>query len=1071
MADVDRTVRVSGLPTDIEDDRLSDKLHIFFLRERHGGGEIASVIIIKDPPGSALITFEDSTVARRVILHGQHVLNLDGMQYELTLTPHCQRLGADMVVLSMSVTIDCTQLPLRQKAKRVLLQSYPDITFKDSTSRTSCKITGPYSQVQAALAQLLELPGCQKSEDTRSTIARASSGGLNTHAVPKSQSPDSLQAAGDYRSTPRGHQKSTGPVWEDVDKTETGAMALQLSKDPKMLEEDLSLVMDADMFKYLQKHCGKEYRHILSQNGVEVLDVTSEDVTTLFLQCDTPLGEVDLKRLKSARSQISQLYQDNETKICRVHLLKSTLPSSEVLHRIMENLGVTLPKLLLNEDDQNIYLIGSYSDTSEAKKVLWDYNEPRRVSDEIGSLLRSTSVDLNSAYPLEGQNGSVALPPIPGSPRSKTDALLGPNKDESRADGATKYKLAAQFTYTRPGALGSLLDDFTGVGLGLPPPAVRRGLGPVLGSDVLSGTARFTDKSLSRQNTGEDVLFESAVRPSQSSTSGDYERKFSGSPPIPTQISPSGSVTRPALGTGLGLNYDSISAQISIPMVQTARRLDDAEHTGRAKETRTRDRANSFSHLKGEQITVSSMIWKYINEVYWPQLVGLTTDIKMEEQDTDASGQTTVFLTALDSSKVRACQIDLQNLVAKVTADLMVYDLNLTELGVADPADELLAVCCDEVRSRFKKVSIHTFNEFISILGPRHLCPLVADALREVFSVQIPGQQQCFSSEASTLASTSNEAISPTINKDQHLSPFDSNATEHKQEINPISISEHTDYIQSSDVSNVSLLPKPPMAQKETVMKEKVKSPGTTHSRRRSTVSQANTIIDSSAKPLDDSGPQAKDTSDTQSRLLQNDNRRHGWSESQQYTEASSPYSNSGRSGQQGFKNICLYCSSEESERLECGLTICPGCVINKHAHCRVCRKKTQCKGIQGSISFSELSVSLPCHNKDSTLKITYDVSNGIQGDSHPSPGLPFTGGVFVAYLPYTPKVRKLMPRLQEAFKRGLTFTVQGKEGAARVTWDCIPHKTSIQGGKSQNGYPDATYLARLSDILTSHGV
>lgn len=60
MADWDRAVRVSGLPSDIEDDRLSDKLLILFLRERHGGGEITSVIINKDAPGSALITFEDS---------------------------------------------------------------------------------------------------------------------------------------------------------------------------------------------------------------------------------------------------------------------------------------------------------------------------------------------------------------------------------------------------------------------------------------------------------------------------------------------------------------------------------------------------------------------------------------------------------------------------------------------------------------------------------------------------------------------------------------------------------------------------------------------------------------------------------------------------------------------------------------------------------------------------------------------------------------------------------------------------------------------------------------------------
>ena len=81
--------------------------------------------------------------------------------------------------------------------------------------------------------------------------------------------------------------------------------------------------------------------------------------------------------------------------IFRVHLLKSTLPNGEVLHRIMDKIGVTHPQLLLNKDDQNIYLIGSYSYTSEAKKVIWGYNEARGVSDHIGGLLRSTSLDFS----------------------------------------------------------------------------------------------------------------------------------------------------------------------------------------------------------------------------------------------------------------------------------------------------------------------------------------------------------------------------------------------------------------------------------------------------------------------------------------------------------------------------------------------------------------------------------------------------------------------------------------------------------------------------------------------------
>lgn len=60
MAEQRQTVRVSGLPTDIEDDRLTDKLYIHFLRNGNGGGEISSVNIVKATPSSALITFEDA---------------------------------------------------------------------------------------------------------------------------------------------------------------------------------------------------------------------------------------------------------------------------------------------------------------------------------------------------------------------------------------------------------------------------------------------------------------------------------------------------------------------------------------------------------------------------------------------------------------------------------------------------------------------------------------------------------------------------------------------------------------------------------------------------------------------------------------------------------------------------------------------------------------------------------------------------------------------------------------------------------------------------------------------------
>ncbi|TNN85928.1 N-myc-interactor [Liparis tanakae] len=100
MAELGRTVRVSGLPADIEDDRLKDKLCIHFMRARNGGGEINSVTIVKATPVSALITFQDSGVAQRVIQHRRYTLEVDEKKYEVIVTHHRERLDPDKVYFS-----------------------------------------------------------------------------------------------------------------------------------------------------------------------------------------------------------------------------------------------------------------------------------------------------------------------------------------------------------------------------------------------------------------------------------------------------------------------------------------------------------------------------------------------------------------------------------------------------------------------------------------------------------------------------------------------------------------------------------------------------------------------------------------------------------------------------------------------------------------------------------------------------------------------------------------------------------------------------------------------------------
>ncbi|NXG89591.1 DTX3L ligase, partial [Stercorarius parasiticus] len=85
-------------------------------------------------------------------------------------------------------------------------------------------------------------------------------------------------------------------------------------------------------------------------------------------------------------------------------------------------------------------------------------------------------------------------------------------------------------------------------------------------------------------------------------------------------------------------------------------------------------------------------------------------------------------------------------------------------------------------------------------------------------------------------------------------------------------------------------------------------------------------------------------------------------------------------------------------------------------------------------------------------------------GDPHP--GQPYKGGNFCAFLPDNREGQKTAVLLKKAFEQGLTFQIKSFNGEERVTWGLIPHKTSWDGGKARNGYPDAQYLREVCTVL-----
>ncbi|XP_022595116.1 uncharacterized protein LOC111217498 [Seriola dumerili] len=1120
MAERGRMVRVSGLPTDIEEDRLKDKLIIHFLRVKNGGGEIDFVTIVKATPFSALITFEDSEVAQRVIQQSKHILEVDGKKYELVVTEHHEHLDPDKVILNLSATVAYSQLPGGVLALKSLHTTHPDVQINHDAEEF-CTLCGAYSKVQAALAQLLGHPGCPQSEENKESGQPAPSGSRSVQTTKKSHTQESEDQSrkpnkqreqskkvhlsrpfDEYNSSSYRDLTPSGYNWEDTGQTE-GA-DLQFPGHPTTSEEDFSLIVDADMFQYLQKHCGKEYQHILSQYGVGVVDMTNQGLTTLYLQVTTGEAEggQEQERLVLAKKAISGLYQENETKIRRAQLPKCILSPRGGLQRARENLNVRLPKLLLSEDDRNIYIIGSSSDVSEAKQfLLLDQDKLRDKKEDVASLRRYPSYDSSSLTPTDEVRVPFTRSTTEGSLDDRIDQLLRSGDEERRTDGAKRYKLAARFKDTGLSALGSRPTDFTLRGLSSPSRQTRPG--PMLGHDVLSETAGISGERFPRaesQNTGEDILFKGGdALHSFTSTQNktpltsnlmDTRPKSLTSPLSTTQSSLSGSTTLPRAGSGSTLRRAN---SFSGTPQQKAQVISQKSHDDSSKSTvRARGSSSSFStqtvrdkrEVCNAEITVSLVMWQHIKKAYSTRVDDLTSDVQMKEGHPESSGDLTVTIRGANSSKVSSCQQGLQKLVDSVCVDFSVQELLLSALGVTDPADETLQACCTEVRSRFKKVTIQILKKSLFLFGPKQLCSKVRATLQEVFSgdlAQIPEQQVISSPSTSNW----NPSTSSQMNEEQSTSLHCNSNPQGRLESQTgkgdgTAGGQERRTSQMSDFCEAELVNgsvSQPLVRKEPVIKEKVKIIGTVEMDglkietlvNHSTAGNNRNVtcvngVGSTTARTDEATALHKKERTMHSTQKQSVQQRQG--EIQDIPEES-------RVGQGNLGCICVCGDNGMSvTRTKCGISMCSKCLDTVHVHCKNCYKTAPTlPGVRGKIRCSKLDIRVPGYKRESAFKITYNIPDGIQGMDHPSPGKPFKGGQFEAFLPDCEMTRNLLPRLEKAFRQGLTFTVTGKEAGAKVTWDCIPHKTSLQGGKSGNGYPDSTYLSRLSQVLTSHGI
>lgn len=1025
MADASKTVRVNGLPVDIDEDRLRDKLLVHFLRAKNGGGEIESVTVGKATPVSALITFEDHRVAKRVVQRSRHVLSVEKKTYEVKVTEH-QSLDPDKIIPKLSATVDYKQLPGGVSALSGLLESHPDIQINYDTDVELYTLRGSYTKVQAALEQLLvpesaggkrvgqlepPVQGAQKqhsqeSEDlsrrsNKETVYRDNSGA--------SRAPDQVKAG-----------RPQGPSGSGSDLQPPGATTATS-------DEDRMLNVEADVFQYTQKNHQTEYQQMLSQYGVNVVEMTNQGLTTLFLRVVSETGDSsrDWEYLKLVRKAMSGFFQRVESTICQTPLSKSAFESVQGLERAKTTLGVKYSRLLLNEDEWNIYIIGSPTEVGQAKQFLLEQCKAREKKEDTGSPPSFSPFSSGVSGPLKEHRAASGTVPTRDSSAGKADA----DDNERKSDGAKKYKLATRFRDSQLGMLASRPADLIIRGGPLSPGGSKYP-GPAEGYYEVSETAKSASDRIPQSPgpiPGDGSLFES----------GDALAPASRTPKKPPANSDalakdtfSLSVPAPA-GGGSTLKRASSFSGSSQPKVEVRSQGSHDDSSRPAPRPRPGSAGVGFQALRGTAgsfsagLTMSPLMWHYIKETYGSQVDDLTSDVQVREARAEGSGDVTVTLRAGSQAKLSSCKAGLQKMVARVGADFSTSEVRLSELGITDPADENLLACCADVRGRFEKVNTHVSKKSLFLVGPRKLCSQVAASLREVFSGDVvlgarePAVSAPSMSHWDPTSFSKSGAEQPRLSRNHCQAPSEDGSGSSPLRVTNVAETKLVNGCATQPVPRV-----PPVVREKLKLVDAVELDGQRKAGHRGVQSKA---------------------------LVAKDGTLRAAEESRGHAEAGKP---------------------PEEPGSDLGGVAAHTCTPRGTDGCVACqRPQPRLAGIQGQMSYCKLHMSLPGHKKDASIKLTYRIPNGIQEEGHPSPGQPFQGGVFEAYFPDCDVTSKLLPRLETAFRRGLTFTVMDRGSGAKVAWDRIPHKTSVQGGKSGNGYPDSTYLAVLSQRLTALGV
>ncbi|XP_076857020.1 uncharacterized protein LOC143510968 [Brachyhypopomus gauderio] len=1282
MAGEGRTVRVSGLPVDIPENRLLDKICIHFLRRKNGGGEITSVSICKTTPGTAFITFEDRQVALRLVQQGKQVFRVGDKNYDVTLSLNHEPVDVDSVVLHMSVTVDHSKLPKGKMDLLALQRDFPGVHMSFDSHRDVCSLGGCYSDVQALITLLLTSCQSQIPGDTPQSQTKGREKGDIPLDMPANSAPLETDEPLTKQALQRAeeldvelHTTSWKSGLDQQDRYSHPQLPEASPEDERNLEpesvaclEDFSFVVDSDIYRYLHKYCSRDYQNILRRHRVEVLDETCQDITTLYLKPKKGLSGRSMGPVKRAQQDLAQLYQHKGSQLRKEQVSKSGIPQKG-LQQALETLRQSLPQLMVEEDEGNINLVGSGSDVSEGKQFITDMKGTMRNREACSENLldhSQSNFPFSKQTPSELPAQSDIFQPLGNKfqddlfisrkdyqKASKydhhhsnegrlnygelTDCNLFTQKSQGRVmnddifsvrreDNLVERHVLTDKNKTEPSGWGNT-EKITDVLSVFPKPSLmwstsdldRRSVdNPELCSEEtqfkvtpdtnLDGIDKQVKSAKGRKakrtESGRDLKM--AANFSHDMCTGNvadtrnsedpklvpklegglvYERPLDGGqtrslpfikPSMNSKLIPMKSNLIPNsthdLGSGLtkvdvllpksdlnhGLFHSSCPERK--PVMTPAHSTEcppfslghmdlcgDAgiKHSPAVASGSALKRSNSFSgrirrgrdeqmmvdlsarpqgNGQGEIFTVdvpiSIKVWLYLKSLYSNEIDNLTSDLQLKEDI--GKDEFALCLRGADLEKLKECQRGLRGLIATVELDFCAQTLPLSVFGVSDSKDKTLLDVCARLKQNYERVKVLLMSKTVMILGPRLMCEEVEAAMKNAFYTGV-GCAKTGSGKTHKHSplpiSTDHDTLN---NNSEPLTEYSTLTTEN---------------VQVPIMKNLDKTDQRKSDQRNACISKQVSADQTRDTKLTTADSRDQGEQDHFARDQDDSrnwnmvdkkkeerteveptqklrigeGETNKDIMKTGSFVITarrsveddkiNEEHRmipvlHARTEMEAYPLSREPFTEGvdpGSSVSQAGNDLTshggpdLGLSTEMTSHVG-GNEGIPSSKWQEETHpsCnqtpvrRPLDAHQGTLGIRGTMSIRETTITIPGFIRDTTLRIIYDIPDGIQGEDNPCPGAPFKGNRFEAFLPLNEVTKKLLPLLKKAFNKGLTFTIkaelpggQGQDGVreARVVWGSIPHKTNIDGGTSKNGYPDSTYIRRLTQTLQTAGL